>query len=123
MSKKLFLAVIAVLLLCSLLSACFSFGGSKVDLEKELPGEWLSIWEYEGNEITCKITFSENGRYTKILTKNRKAPQTTYGDYEIDGKEVKLYDPDTLTYHGSWTVMKYSNGRLRSGNHIYEKQN
>ena len=88
--------------------------------KEELIGTWSGSYEYEGNQFTVAIVFTAT-QYSKVVMKNGSISSSDVGDYEISGREVKLYASDSLTYHGTWTTYKYSGGQLENNGHYLSK--
>lgn len=113
--KKLSLLLALVIVFCALASCAVS--------KDDLIGTWKGEWTYNGDKYSGTITLKYTGYYTQTVYKNGIIHSYETGDYEIDGKTVRLYNDDALVHHGEAHVFKYSNGKLTSGVSVYTKAN
>lgn len=89
--------------------------------EKDIVGTWEGQWTYNGASYGKIIVIKSDGTYTSVMYKNGSFHEYEMGDWEIEGRNIILYDDDSITYHGTSTTYKYKNGNLVNNNHTFKK--
>ena len=113
-TTKLLSLIMAISIVLIALTAC---SVSKDDLI----GTWKGEWTYNGAKYSGTIVFKYTGYFTLITYKNGVINSYVTGDYEIDGKTIRLYDDSSLVHHGEAQVFEYKSGKLTSGVSTYTK--
>ena len=118
--KKIFSLGLATLLLLTSLCLLVSCGIS----ESDILGLWTYNGYYEDKKINHMLEFRADGTYTYIYFINDEFDECLYGEYEIKGNQIKLYDSYAETYHGRAIVMSYEDGCVTggAGTRIYDFQ-
>lgn len=111
--KALCLGLVVVFVL-STFTAC---GISK----EEAVGMWECSYTYEGSSYYALFELESDGTFAKVTLKDGNYNTYTSGDWELEGRTLKLYDSEALTYHGQWMEFKYKNGGFENGDHLYTK--
>lgn len=111
--------LIGILLLVCTLTLCLASCGVSDD---EVVGTWRGEWEYNGNDFVGVIYINEDGTYSKATYKfinyglDYTLSSSEAGKYEIDGKEIRLYETES-----KWSTYTYVDGKLENGGHYYER--
>lgn len=84
-------------------------------------GLYSGEYTYNGNEFSYVIALSDDGTYARTSTKNGEFYEAKTGEYEIDGRDVLLYDSDSAVHHGSYIRYKYKNDSLENNGHVFKK--
>lgn len=113
--------IIALLLMLALLLSLCACGTSEEEIRTELiDNGWFCESTYDGNVFQRLIVFTDSNEYVKYTEKNGKPDSVEYGDFEVDGKKVLLYDSSALVHHGIVTEYRYKNHTLLNGDNVYE---
>lgn len=110
--------IISLVIVMSIITTIFVSCGVS---EEDIVGTWKGKWTYNGDTYENKINIYSFGTYSSTTYKNGIWNSYETGDWEIDGKEIHLYDDSTIVYHGSYKTYKYKNGNLINGNHTFKK--
>ena len=106
--------IMAVLFILLTISSC---AASKEDII----GTWKGEWVYNGDRYSGVIVIKWNGYFTHTVYKNGIINSYVTGDYEIDGRTIKLYDDSSIVHHGDAQIFKLKSGNLVSGVSVYTK--
>ena len=112
--KKVVALILLLAIACSLVACSLK--------RDDLVGTYQRTWSYQGSTYKKTIVLMSNGKYTATTYKNGYFYKSEAGDWEIEGREVALYDSSASVYHGVATIYTYSNGKLKSGDSVYTKQ-
>lgn len=108
------------ILLC-IIFTLFTFAACKPSKE-DVVGTYVGSYTYSGTLYTVAIILEEDGTYAKATVKNGVLSSSETGDYEIKGREIRLYDDDSVVYHGSYTAYKYKKDVLKNNGHKFVKE-
>ena len=112
-SVKIISLVIVMSIIATMLLSCGASG-------EDIVGTWKGTWTYNGATYENTICIYNDGTYSSTTYKNGLWNDYESGGWEIDGKEVRLYE-GSITYKGSYKVYKYKNGNLVNNNHTFKK--
>ena len=91
--------------------------------QEDIIGTWKGEWVYNGDRYSGTIVIEWSGYFTQIVYKNGIINSYVTGDYEIDGRTIRLFDDSCIVHHGDAQLFKLQNGKLTSGVSSYSKTN
>ena len=105
------LSLLLIMAPLTLLTSCSIFEGSIS--KSDIVGLWKCEYVSNGYKKIDLLEIRYDGTFTRLTgTPGIWEVFRVTGDYEIDGKNIHLYDDSSPVYHGISFEMSYSDGHI-----------